>query len=138
MKSTYGASHVVASRFRVRIDAPAHTSQPVVLARWLRETGGSFDVIIDDGGHTSRQQWATLVGLWPGLRPGGKLFIEDMGESRTGMYRHKDGPEAERSMIEIVQACTRTRMNAHLWHEDGFMHAHLWHAGATSGSRRVQ
>jgi hypothetical protein len=78
-------------------------SDPEVLARWIHETGGGFDVIVDDGGHTTAQQWATLVGLWPGLLPGGRLFIEDMGASRSPVYRRASGPDAERTMIGIVQ-----------------------------------
>jgi hypothetical protein len=27
------------------------------LHRWLEETGGNFDVIVDDGGHSNRMQW---------------------------------------------------------------------------------
>ena len=78
-------------------------SDPNVLARWRSETGGGFDIIIDDGGHTTRQQWATLLGLWPAIKPGGKLIIEDMGQSRIGMYRNVAAPAGERSMVEIVQ-----------------------------------
>ena len=74
-----------------------------VLARWLNETGGMFDVIVDDGGHSTQQQWATLRGLWPGLRSGGRLIIEDMGESRNPIYRHAKASEGEQSMIGIVQ-----------------------------------
>ena len=70
-------------------------SNPLDLARWRRETGGGFDFIVDDGGHTSQQQWATLVGLWPALRPGGKLVVEDMGMSRTSLYR-RDANEGHR------------------------------------------
>jgi hypothetical protein len=30
------------------------------LHRWVNETGGNFDVIIDDGGHNNRQQWQSF------------------------------------------------------------------------------
>jgi hypothetical protein len=29
------------------------------------ETGGKFDVNVDDGGHTRKQQVNCLIGLWP-------------------------------------------------------------------------
>ena len=37
-----------------------------------------FDVIIDDGLHTWSGQQATLLNLWPLVRPGGFYFIEDV------------------------------------------------------------
>lgn len=37
-----------------------------------------FDVVIDDGLHTWQGQQATLVHLWPLVRPGGAYFIEDV------------------------------------------------------------
>ena len=53
------------------------------LKRWMNESRGRFDFIIDDGGHQPYQQWITLSTLWPHLNPGGKLVIEDMGEDRN-------------------------------------------------------
>jgi len=75
-----------------------------VLARWLKEIGTPIDFIIDDGGHTTAMQWSTLTGLWPGLSRGGKLVIEDMGNSRIPMYRNpQPEPGVPATMVEIVQ-----------------------------------
>lgn len=41
-------------------------------------TGNKYDVIIDDGGHTRKQQIHSLIGLWPALKPKGVYIIEDM------------------------------------------------------------
>jgi hypothetical protein len=41
-------------------------------------TENKYDVIIDDGGHTRKQQIHSLIGLWPGLKPNGMYIIEDM------------------------------------------------------------
>ena len=38
---------------------------------------GPFHVIIDDGGHTVKQQLASIVHLFPSLPPGGLYFMED-------------------------------------------------------------
>lgn len=38
--------------------------QEQVLRRWLRESGGAFDVIIDDGGHFNGQIKKTFDTLW--------------------------------------------------------------------------
>ncbi len=39
---------------------------------------GSFDIIIDDGSHRHRDQWASFESLWPALVPGGYYCIEDI------------------------------------------------------------
>jgi len=49
-----------------------------VLDRWIKESGGNFDVIIDDGGHKNCQIWNSLKTLWPTLKSGGLYFIEDL------------------------------------------------------------
>ena len=41
------------------------------LRRWMNESGGHFDFIIDDGSHIARHQWASLTTLWHSLAPGG-------------------------------------------------------------------
>ena len=49
------------------------------LMKQIGETGGKFDVIVDDGGHTRKQQINSLIGLWPFLRSeGGIYIIEDI------------------------------------------------------------
>ena len=53
-------------------------ADPEVLKRWVEETGGKFDVIIDDGGHKSHQVLNTFEVMWPQLNPDGNYFIEDL------------------------------------------------------------
>jgi hypothetical protein len=43
----------------------------------LKSLYGQFDIIIDDGGHTNRQQLLTLVNSIDLLKDGGKLVVED-------------------------------------------------------------
>merc|ERR1712194_399425 len=59
---------------------------PNVLDSWIKESGGDFDVIIDDGGHTQCQIWTSYLKLWPTLKPGGLYFIEDMQVAKHGPY----------------------------------------------------
>jgi hypothetical protein len=42
---------------------------------------GSFDVILDDGGHTMTQQIITFEELYPTVRPGGTYIVEDVHTS---------------------------------------------------------
>jgi len=47
----------------------------------LDHTGSGFDLIVDDGGHTMRQQQVSFGFLFPHLRPGGIFIIEDLHTS---------------------------------------------------------
>lgn len=46
----------------------------------LKQVGssGPFDLIVDDGGHSRKQQINSLIGLWPYLKSGGVYIVEDM------------------------------------------------------------
>ena len=62
------------------------------LERMLTKSGGEFDVIVDDGGHTMAQQIISIEFLLPkALKPGGLYFLEDMHSSyyvgRRGKFR---------------------------------------------------
>jgi len=39
------------------------------------EIGGPYDIIIDDGGHTRKQQINSLIGLWPYVRKNGGIYV---------------------------------------------------------------
>ena len=62
------------------------------LQRALKRAGGKFDAIIDDGGHTFRQQTTSLSHLFVhGLAPGGFYFLEDTITSLIrGSYADSD------------------------------------------------
>mmetsp|Transcript_13046 Transcript_13046/g.17037 ORF Transcript_13046/g.17037 Transcript_13046/m.17037 type:complete len:281 (+) Transcript_13046:187-1029(+) len=53
------------------------------LDRWIVESGGNFDVIIDDGGHHSCQVWTSFQKLWPTVKRGGYYFIEDLQVAKS-------------------------------------------------------
>jgi len=50
----------------------------------MQKFGGSWDIIIDDGGHTMKQQQVTFACLFPFLRNGGVFVIEDLHSSNFG------------------------------------------------------
>jgi hypothetical protein len=56
------------------------------LEEFLLKSGGDFDVIIDDGGHTMVQQRTSLQVLWQSVKPGGIYFIEDLATSYLPSY----------------------------------------------------
>jgi hypothetical protein len=40
------------------------------LERWIVETGGSFDIVVDDGAHLNTRIYNSFVHLWPQVKPG--------------------------------------------------------------------
>ncbi len=49
------------------------------LERVAVETGGGFDLIVDDGSHRPDHQWTSYSVLWPHLNDWGVYVIEDTG-----------------------------------------------------------
>jgi hypothetical protein len=64
------------------------------LARLLEQTGGQFDIVIDDASHASHHQQIALGFLFPHLIPGGVYIVEDL--------------QWQPDKVEIP-ACTKTR-----------------------------
>lgn len=59
----------------------ADQTNPDQLINVMKETGGEFDIIIDDGGHTMTQQIVSFQTLFPYLKRGGMYIIEDLHTS---------------------------------------------------------
>ena len=52
---------------------------------------GKYDLIIDDGGHTRKQQINSFIGLWPSVKPKGGIYvIEDIFTSFLPGYNDYD------------------------------------------------
>ena len=52
-----------------------------VLKQWIVATNATkdpFHIIVDDGGHSWKQQTNSFRGLWPIVIPGGMYFLEDI------------------------------------------------------------
>jgi hypothetical protein len=81
--------------------------QPQDLERLILETGGAFDVVVDDGSHASHHQQVALGALFPHLKPGGWYFIEDL------LYQppHLERPDATPTAA-VLRALARGRMPA--------------------------
>ncbi len=69
------------------------------LDRWVAESGGNFDVVIDDGGHQNCQIWNSFNKLWPTVKPGGLYFIEDMEVARKEHKRQAQHPCNENVVV---------------------------------------
>lgn len=51
------------------------------LQQFVEKVGGGFDVIIDDGGHTAKQQLTSFGVLFPNMKSRGLYIIEDLHSS---------------------------------------------------------
>ncbi len=85
-------------------------SDPVFMLGVVQEYG-PFDVIIDDGGHTMRQQTVSFEVLWPSLKSPGIYLVEDTHTSY--MHRFDGGYLKPDSFIEYSKALVDTM---HAWY----------------------
>lgn len=60
------------------------------LAGFIKEYGGDFDVILDDGGHAMDHQQVSLGYLFQYVKPGGYFIIEDVHTSLPKYYPTED------------------------------------------------
>ena len=70
--------------------------------RRVAEEHGPFDIVIDDGGHTMRQQIVSVETLFPLLREDGMYLVEDTHTSYWSEYADQ-GPDGQ-SFIEWAKA----------------------------------
>lgn len=61
----------------------------------FRQEVGPVDILLDDGGHTFRQQIATVEGMLPAIRDGGLLVVED---THSSYLREFGGPSRKSFM----------------------------------------
>lgn len=75
-----------------------------LLAEFVRKYGPTFDVILDDGGHTMYQQQISFGFLFRCVKTGGLYIIEDVHTSLAEIYpdygAEKDGRNSTLTMIE--------------------------------------
>jgi hypothetical protein len=82
---------------------------PAALDGFVAELGGSYDFVLDDGGHTMLQQIVSFEVLWPQVMPGGIYAIEDLGTSYFVEYggqdlRHPDtAVQYVKDLVDAVQ-----------------------------------
>jgi hypothetical protein len=78
---------------------------PAALVNFIQKTGGEFDIIIDDGGHTMSQQIISFKQLFPAVRSGGVYVIEDLHTSYANYipaYTHF-GSKNQKTTVEFLQ-----------------------------------
>jgi len=74
-------------------------SDTVFLHDFIAQSGGGFDIIVDDGGHTMQQQIVSLNTLFDIVLPGGIYFCEDLATSYDPGYGATAGQKTMMQMI---------------------------------------
>lgn len=72
-----------------------------VVLDWKKD---KLDIIIDDGGHTMRQQQTSFAALWEIVAPGGLYVIEDLTTSYSSHYGGRELPGKAGTTIEWIKA----------------------------------
>ena len=72
----------------------------MTLRKWILQSGGDFDIIIDDGGHKNTQILKSFQALWPILKRGGSYFIEDLQVGWTAFYEDSN---KKHIMADVIQ-----------------------------------
>jgi len=81
-------------------------SNATFLGAFLQDSGGRFDIVIDDGSHVPGHQRVTFETLWPSIVPGGLYTIEDVETSywREDAIVYGYTMEGQRSIVGHMQA----------------------------------
>ncbi|MBY0523262.1 MAG: class I SAM-dependent methyltransferase [Gemmataceae bacterium] len=80
---------------------------PEALRDYVAKTGGQFDIIVEDGGHTMHQQITSFNVLFPHVVPGGAYVVEDYGTSYWTKFGGKalNAPGTSVSMLKWLVDC---------------------------------
>ena len=63
---------------------------------------GPFKVIVDDGGHSRKQQINSLIGFWPFIQQGGIYIIEDLITSFMKKYDDNPNQSTMDLLVELI------------------------------------
>jgi hypothetical protein len=88
---------------------------------FLDSIPGTFDIIIDDGGHHEKQIVTSFDALWPRLNMGGYYVVEDMQAWRKGWPGDITNPWLVERIHHINAGRISEITSMHLYHEILFM-----------------
>jgi len=72
------------------------------LLAFIKEYGGEFDIIIDDGGHSMPQQQISFGYLFPYVKTGGIYVIEDLVTSDSKKPNHGVLPDKSNTTMKML------------------------------------
>lgn len=88
----------------------------VFLKELLKEFG-SFDIIIDDGGHTTSQQLTSFAHLYPGLSPDGLYLVED---THTSLWEKFQDDASGMTFLDVAKGLVNRLYDPYAELSDGF------------------
>ena len=102
-------SSLLASGIRPLIGSQRNAT---TLRRWMDESGGQFDVIIDDGGHSNLDITSSFDGLWQHIAPGGLYFVEDLqvGRRIKPRWAPSEDTAGARVFSDLVQSWVEQKL----------------------------
>ena len=80
------------------------------LQRVISQSGGQFDIVIDDGGHGIQQQQVSFDVLWPEVVPGGVYIIEDLESSMARWGRREARVKKLALTLDVIFGQIRGQM----------------------------
>ena len=81
---------------------------------FIEDTGGDFDVVIDDGGHRMKQQIESFRALFPTVKSGGIYAIEDLNTSYSKKYGGGLGNYTTMDMLKgLTDSVNRQMLRKH-------------------------
>lgn len=107
-EAEYDAACVRKSRRDGTLKDDVHTvtgdqGDAAVVDQWVNQSGGKYDIVIDDGGHKNTQIKTSFDHLWPHVNPGGLYFLEDLQVGREANF---EDTNQQAVMSDILQAWT--------------------------------
>jgi len=80
---------------------------------FLQSITSKYDIILDDGGHTMRQQMLTLGHLFQNVNPGGIYILEDLGTSLMPFEAYGGNTDNIDTALSAMEEFARTtRINS--------------------------
>jgi len=89
------------------------------LERFVSETGGHFDVIVEDGSHVPSHQLISFETLWPSVKPGGVYIVEDIEtnwwkpSASVYGYSLQNQPNVVTKWKGVIESLNREFTNGH-------------------------
>ena len=84
-------------------------SDSLLLEKIIAETGGKFDLIVDDASHIPQQQLESFQTLWPHVNDWGVYVVEDCGLN-VGKHRARRIKAGEKSVLDVLYEKAQTNM----------------------------
>ena len=81
-------------------------SKPDTVRNWVQQTGGHFDVVIDDASHANEAIRTSFNVLWPHVQPGGIYILEDLVWNRNPRAQGKLSTSAK-PFVDSIKAAYR-------------------------------